>query len=195
MMAGRAALEDLGMKKFAILAAASLALAACSSGGDADKDGDGNVTADEAKATMGGMEKMTPGEYEMKISFSEVDIPGMPETIKGQMTEQMGKGVTFKHCITAEQAENPGTEMFGQKEGSGCKMESLKRSGSNMTATMKCDQPGGMKMAMNMDGDFRSDGYSMKIDQKMSGMPGMSGGGEMTMKGALEAKRLGDCPK
>ena len=38
MMAGRAALEDLGMKKFAILAAASLALAACSSGGDADKD-------------------------------------------------------------------------------------------------------------------------------------------------------------
>ena len=185
------------MKKFAILAAASLALAACSSGGNADKDGDGNVSASEVKATMGAMQKMTPGEYEMKISFSEVDIPGMPDAIKGQMTEQMGKGVTFKHCITAAQAENPGTEMFGQKDDSGCKMEKLNRSGSNMSATMKCDQPGGMKMAMQMDGNFRSDGYSMKIDQKMSGMPNAPGGGtgEMTMKGAMEAKRLGDCPK
>ncbi len=181
------------MKKLLFLGAASLAMAACSSGGDADRDGDGNITAEEARATMGDVGQMTAGQYEMSMNFTEVDIPGMPDSVKGMMTERMAKGFTVKHCITEEQAKDPGAEMFGQKEDSGCKMESLNRSGNNMKAKMSCDQPGGIKMTMDMDGDFSSNGYTMQINQQMSGVPGVGEEG-MTMKGTITAKRLGDCP-
>ena len=176
------------MKKILLIGAASLALAACSSGGDADKDGDGKVSAGEVKEAMAGTE-MQPGEYEVKITFSEMEAPGMPEQMRTMLMESMAKK-GLKTCITEEQAKNPGADMFGQNDESGCKMEKLDRSGNKMNAVMTCNT-GGVKMAATMDGTFKSDGYTMNMEQKITGAPS----GDMSMKGQITANRIGVCPK
>ncbi|MEE9434517.1 MAG: DUF3617 domain-containing protein [Sphingorhabdus sp.] len=180
------------MRKILILGAASLALAACSSGGDADKDGDGKISAEEASAEMasGGKMELQPGEYEMKVSFTEVDAPGIPEVARDMVMKQMAKGMTVKNCITKEQAENPGADMFGGQGDNSCKMDKLDRSGNSMNVAMTCNPEGGMKIVSSMQGTFGKDSYTMTIDQKMTGMPT----GDMAMKGKIEAKRIGDCP-
>ncbi|MEM1133417.1 MAG: DUF3617 domain-containing protein [Pseudomonadota bacterium] len=170
----------------AAVSAGALMLSACGSE-SADSDGDGEISADEAKEAMADVE-MTPGEYEMTVSFSEIDAPGLPEAAKGAMMEQIGKGTTVKTCITEEQAKDPGASMFGQPEGSGCTMDKLERSGNEMSVDMTCEAQG-MKIVSVMDGTFEADGYAMDIDQKMTGSPA----GDMSMKGRIESKRIGDC--
>jgi len=180
------------MKKTVLLGAVSLAMAACSSGDDADKDGDGEVSASEATAELneGGKIPLQPGEYQMKITFTEIDAPGIPAAAASAMKDQMAKGMEVKNCVTAEQIENPGAEMFGGETNDGCKIDKLERSGNEMDLSMTCEQEGGLKMTSNMQGEFSSNGYVMNIDQEMSGMPT----GDMSLKGKIDAKRLGDCP-
>lgn len=180
------------MKHIIYTGMAALALAACSSGGDADKDGDGKITAEEATAEMaeGGKMSLIPGEYEMNISFSEIDAPGIPEQAAGMMKAQMAKGMSIKNCMTQEQIDNPGADMFGGADDDSCKIDSMDRSGNDMKMQMTCNQPGGMKMVSKMEGSFAKESYSMNIEQAMSGMPT----GDMKLKGKIEAKRLGDCP-
>ncbi len=180
------------MKYIALTSLAAIALAACSSGGDADKDGDGKVTAEEASAEMaeGGKIALNPGEYEMNISFSEIDAPGIPAQAADMVKEQMAKGMTVKNCVTQEQIDNPGADMFGGQGDDTCKIDSLDRSGNDMKLQMTCSPSGGMKMVSNMEGSFAKESYTMNIEQKMTGMPT----GDMSLKGKIEAKRLGDCP-
>ena len=45
-------------------------------------------------------------------------------------------------------------------------------------------------VASKMDGRFEGETYSMTMEQKTSGTPM----GEMTMKGHIEGRRIGDCP-
>lgn len=178
------------MKKMILLGAASLAMVACSSDTDADKDGDGEVTSKEAAELMAdGSGQMQPGEYEMNISFSQMDAPGVPEAAAGMMKEQMAKGMTVKNCVTKEQIENPGADMFGGQDDDTCKVNKLTRSGNGMELTMTCSPQGGITMVSNMKGEFAKDSYVMDIEQKMTGMPT----GDMSLKGKIEAKRIGDC--
>lgn len=179
------------MKRILLIGAASLALAACSSG-DADKDGDGNVSAEEASAEMssGGNMNLIPGEYEMTVSFSEIEAPGIPAEAAGMMKAQMAKGMIVKNCVTQEQIENPGADMFGGQGDDTCKVDSLDRSGDSMKLQMTCNPQGDMKMISNMDGSFAEDSYTMNIEQQMTGMPT----GDMTLKGKIDARRIGDCP-
>lgn len=178
--------------KIAGLMLGGLALSACSSGGDADKDGDGNITAEEAKNELasGGAIIMKPGEYEMKITFTELEAPGLPGATKDIMAREMTKGMTVKNCVTQEQIDNPSADMFGGQGDDTCKLDKFDRSGSSMTVAMTCTPPGGLKMVSSMKGSFAAESYTMDIEQKMTGMPT----GDMSMKGRVEAKRVGDCP-
>jgi len=185
--------ENSGLlTKAAVAIAAGLMAAACSSGGDADRDGDGNITAQEARAEMasGGAVNMTPGEYEMKISFTEMDAPGIPAVARDAMSKQMLQGMTFKNCVTQKELDDPGAAMFGGQDDDSCKLERFDRSGGNMRVAMTCTQPGGLKMSSSMNGSFGADSYAMDVEQKMTGMPM----GDIHLKGKIEAKRIGDCP-
>jgi hypothetical protein len=179
------------MQKLLIISAAALALSACSNKG-ADSDGDGKVSASEAKAEMaqGGAMKMIPGLWEMKITFNSIDAPGLPDSVKAQMKDKMGEGMTAKSCLTKEQADNPDASFFGGDEGANCNFDKLDRSGSNIVVAMTCKPAGGITLNTNMEGSFAAESYSMTMDQKMSGSPM----GELTMKGKIEGKRVGECP-
>lgn len=183
------------MRKFIVsgAACAALALSACSDKG-ADSDGDGKVSAEEAQKELssGGAVAMKPGLWEVKIKFDSLDAPGLPAAAKEQMTKAMSEmsEMSVKSCLTKEQAENPGADFFGGDASSNCTFEKLNRSGNSMAVQMTCKPQTGITVASKMDGRFEGETYSMTMEQKTSGTPM----GEMTMKGHIESRRIGDCP-
>lgn len=180
------------MRKFLIAGAicATLAVTACSDKG-ADTDGDGKVSSAEAQKELsqGGAVSMKPGMWEVKIKFDSVDAPGMPEAAKAQMTKAMNE-MSVKSCLTKEQAEKPGADFFGGDAGSNCTFQQLDRSGNKISVQMTCKPQGGITIANKMQGSFEGETYAMTMEQKTSGTPM----GDMTMKGRIEGKRIGDCP-
>ena len=179
------------MRKFLIVGVAALAIAACSDKG-ADADGDGKVSAEEAKAEMadGGAMAMKPGEWETKISFSAIEAKGLPPQAAEAMKSKMAEGTITKSCMTKEQAEKPGSDFFGAPPEANCTFEELNRSGNSMKVAMTCKPAGNMMIKSKMDGSFGAESYSMKIEQSTDGAPM----GTMKMTGKIEGKRIGDCP-
>jgi hypothetical protein len=179
------------MRKFVLAGAAMLALAACS-GKNADQNGDGNVSPEQIKSEMaeGGGFEMQPGEWEVKINFSSIEGKGIPEQAKAALKEQMAKGSTSKSCLTKEQTDKPGADLFGSPEGSNCTFAKFDRSGNKMSIDMTCKPAGPMVLNSKMEGSFGAQEYSMTMEQDMEGLPT----GPIVMKGTIEGRRLGDCP-
>ncbi len=178
------------MRKLLILGAATLALMGCSKQG-ADTDGDGQVSKEEAQKELssGGAMAMKPGMWEVKIKFDSLEAPKMPEAARAGMSKAMNE-VSVKSCLTKEQVEKPGADFFGGDAGSNCTFQQIDRSGDKMSVQMTCKPQGSNVMTSKMEGSFAAETYSMTMEQKTSGTPM----GDMTMKGRIEGKRIGDCP-
>ncbi len=179
------------MRKYLLVGLAAFAISACSDKG-ADADGDGKVTDAEAKAEMaqGGKMTMQPGEWETKISFSEVEAKGLPPQAQQAMKAKMAEGMSTKSCMTKEQSEKPGSDFFGAPTEANCTFDELNRSGESMKVAMTCKPAPGMTVKSKMDGTFGKTTYAMNIVQSTEGPPM----GAIKMTGKIEGKRLGDCP-
>lgn len=179
------------MKKLMFFAAAApLAIAACSSeGGNADADGDGEISQEEAAAEAANV-RIEPGEWEVTTQLTEIDAPGMPEAAQEMMREQMGRTTTYNHCITPEQAADPEAQMFGGDDQQNCTYSEFDMSGGNMLIEASC-QPEGMQgeMTMRMEGAYSPSEYDMTMRMTTSGTPM----GDMTMSGQTTGRRVGEC--
>ena len=78
------------MRRMVLATAAAALIAGCSGSGDADADADGEVTIAEAakEAEAEGL-KPEPGQYKAVITMTGIEVPGMPEEMKGH-----GAGMT-----------------------------------------------------------------------------------------------------
>jgi Protein of unknown function (DUF3617) len=179
------------MRKFLILGAAALATSACSDKG-ADADGDGKITTAEVTAEMsdGTLMKMEPGEWETKIGFSDVQAKNLPPQALAAMKTQMAKGVTTKSCMTKEQSEKPGSDIFGAPPEANCSFEEFNKSGDTMKVSMTCKPAPNMVVKSEMNGTFSKTNYTLNIVQSTEGPPM----GAIKLTGKTEGKRLGDCP-
>ncbi len=176
-----------------------LALAAC---GGPDK-GDGNAASAEknavapsasgeneknAMAPSASGEKMRPGQWEMAVQTVSVEAPNMPKQVADMMAAR--QKMTTRNCITPQQAQNPGADMFRGKKDGNCTYENFSVSGGRVKGTMTCkggDQPGAVTLEM----DGRYDAESYDISQKMTmAMQGMS----MKIDARVTGRRIGDCP-
>lgn len=158
----------------------------------ADTDGDGKVSAAEAQAELkqDGAMAMQPGLWEVKISFNSIEAPKLPAEARDQMLKAMGSGMSVQSCLTKEQTENPGVDFFGADEQSNCTFAKLDREGDDIAVEMTCKPEGGMTIASKMNGSFAKESYTMTMEQKSGGTPM----GDLTMKGKIEGKRIGECP-
>lgn len=172
-------------------AAALVTLPACSNKG-ADADGDGKVSGEEAQKELaqGGAMAMQPGLWEVKISFDSIEGANLPPAAKDQMLKAMGGGMSVQSCLTKEQVEKPGADFFGGDAQANCSFAKLDRNGNNIAVELTCAPQEGIRVTSKMDGSFAKDSYRMTMEQKTGGTPM----GEMTMKGKIEGKRIGECP-
>ncbi len=185
------------MRNFIISVSVAALLAGCSSGGDggADADGDGEITSEEmaAEAASAGSNPMRPGQWEQTMKFSEVNMAGMsgmPEGVAEMMQERMGSGFTITHCLTEEEVAQPSTEMFSGEGQEDCTYEEFDITGNRMTMRMTCNNQGGGTMKTAMEGEYGAESFELDVDTQMSGGPQ----GEMSMKGTVSGRRIGDCP-
>jgi hypothetical protein len=181
------------MRKFVLIVCALLALSACSNKSPrADNAVGGTISdADAAKeiASEGAM-PMKAGEWQETASFDKVDAPTYSATALATMRADMLKGEVNKTCWTKDDATNPNAAFFGGGGGqSGCAITEIDRSGNNVKWAFVC-KAGNSTISGKMDGSFATDGYTIIVDQTISGSPE----GAARMRGKIESKRIGDCP-
>lgn len=152
--------------------AAPLALlAACSGGGDSGA--------------------LQPGEWEMTTRMTEVDIPGMPEEALAEVRRQMGdQAQTSTRCITAEEAADPGGNLFAPSEaGDDCEFAETRVEGGVIDVAGTCRSPDGQSTArMSVQGSYTPTTMEAEISVDVEGGPM-----EMNMSGTMDAERTGEC--
>ena len=111
------------------------------------------------------------GKWQMTM---EMDAPNMPMKMPP---------MTFTHCVTKEDVENPDRAVPKGRENSNCKVSDYKVDGNKVSWSMKCE--GKKPMSGNGEMTFEGDSYTgwtkMHLDDQ-----------DMTVK--WSGKRLGDCP-
>ena len=109
------------------------------------------------------------GKWQMTM---EMDMPGMPMKMPP---------VSFTHCVTKEQAENPESAIPKNNRDSDCKYTDVKVDGSTVSWKMACEKQG---MTGTGAVTYAADSYTGKMDMKVQDR-------EMHMK--YSGKYLGDC--
>lgn len=175
------------MKRMAMVVMLGGVLTACSGGGDADADGNGEVTLGEAakQAEAQGL-KPEPGQYRATITMSGIDIPGMPPEMAGH-----GAGMTnnVEYCLTEKDVAEGYEAMMKRGQNGECSYEKFNLAGGNMDAVMVCKTAEGTAR-MEMTGTATPTKSDFTASMKMNFNE--LGEGTMTFEGKHE--RIGDCP-
>ncbi|NCP19901.1 MAG: DUF3617 domain-containing protein [Erythrobacter sp.] len=174
-----------------LLASGALLLAGCGDSGTADADGDGAVTSQDSSAGAASGEGVTlrAGEWENTIEFTEFDIPGVPAGMKDMIAREMGQSFTTTSCITQDEADRPNADFFGGEKNDNCTYDEYDRSGGNLKLRMTCTTGEGGTAKIAMDGEFDEDRFALTMDNTIAGTQA----GDVSMKGTVTGKRVGDC--
>lgn len=175
------------MKPITIITAAGALLLAGCSGGNADADGNGEVTAKEvaAKVEASGV-KPQPGLYKATITMTGIDVPGMPAEMAGHGA---GMVTTTEDCLTQEEVDKGFEELMKQGQNGECAYESFALKDGKMDGVMVCKTPEG-SARMTLTGTAMPTASEFTASTKMN----FEGVGEATMNFTAKHERIGDCP-
>ena len=169
-----------------IMAAVGAALlAGCSGGGNADADGNGEVSMKEAAKKAEGL-KPQAGQYKAVITMTGIDIPGMPPEMAGH-----GGGMTTntEYCLTQAEVDKGYQEMMKRGQNGECTYESFNLAGGKLDAVMLCKTgEGDARMTMNGTATPTTFDFTATMAMKFADAP------EGTMTFTAKHERLGDCP-
>ncbi|MBB3981814.1 hypothetical protein GGR44_001473 [Sphingobium fontiphilum] len=179
-----------------MLAAAAAGLAACGekpANETATIAPTDSMSQEDVKQAVG-KASIKPGEWQSSFTLEKIDLSGMPGA-SAQMEDQMKRMMSrtdIKHCVTPEEAENPGGDMFSGQENKDCTYKGFDMSGGRIAGQVECKSEEGVMNAI-MSGTHTADSYDMTMDMKMAGGPdGMT----MAMKARTEGKWIGgQCAK
>ena len=179
------------MRRFVIAAAACLTLAACG-GSNADADGDGEISMEEAAARSADMVRPQPGKYRATVEFVDVSMPGAPQQVKDMMRSMFDKEAqSHEYCLTKEEADKGFEEMARQAQDSNsdCTFEKFDVDGGSIDAVMNCKAEGQGTARMVMTGTGTETSSEMNMTMNGEGPDGQT----MTMTMKSSQQRLGDC--
>jgi hypothetical protein len=174
------------MKRMAMIGLMGALVAGCS-GGNADADGDGSITAEEivTKVEAEGI-RPEPGQYKATITMTAMEIPGMPADMAGHGA---GMTTTTEYCLSEEDVAEGFEEMMKRGQNGDCSYESFNLDGGKFDAVMVCKTPEG-DARMEMEGTATPTTSDFTATMAMQ-VPEM---GEGTMTFAAKHERVGDCP-
>lgn len=135
---------------------------------------------------------LQPGEWETTVTFSEIDIEGMPEELAAMMREQMvNQPQTESDCITPEQAADPqGQLLMPEGAGSDCTFDEQVFEGGRISLRGSCNGAGGDEPGqVSMTGTYTA----TSIDAEISVEGTDSTMGDIRMAGRFASERTGEC--
>lgn len=170
----------------AAAAASALLLAGCS-GGDADTDGNGEVSMKEAaKVAKAQGLKPEAGQYKAVITMTAINIPGMPPEMAGHGG---GMTTTTEYCLTQADVDKGFEEMMKRGQNGECSYERFNLAGGTMDAVLVCKTPDGdARMTLNGTVTPTTSDFTATMAMNMAGTEG----GTMTFTAKHE--KVGDCP-
>jgi hypothetical protein len=169
-----------------IATAAAVLLAGCS-GGNADTDGNGEVSVKEAAVkAKDEMPRPQPGLYKTTVTMTNIEIPGMPDNMEGH-----GAGLTrtIEDCLTQEEVDKGFEALVKQGQDGECSYERFNVAGGKLDAVMVCEAQG-RKARMEMTGTTTTTGADLEATMAMA----FDGAGEGTMSFTAKHERIGECP-
>ncbi len=172
------------------LCVGGLLLAGC---GKADEVALTNASPREVAAKVGAVEAMRlePGQWETRVSVSDIAMPDMPagvgDQVKAAMKTQANTAITS--CITPEQAANPEGKVFGGGEGQ-CRYRRFVMAAGRIDAEMDCSGAGGRAVTLKTEGSFTPTSFEVENAMRMGGV----GAPAMSMKAKVSGRRIGQCP-
>jgi hypothetical protein len=173
------------MRRIIMAAAGAALLAGCSGGGNADADGNGEVSMKEAAKKAEGL-KPQAGQYKAVITMTGIDIPGMPPEMAGH-----GGGMTTntEYCLTQAEVDKGYQEMMKRGQNGECTYESFNLAGGKLDAVMLCKAgEGDARMTMSGTVTPTTSDFTATMAMKFADAP------EGTMTFTAKHERLGDCP-
>ena len=175
------------MRRIIMAAAGAALLAGCSGGGNADADGNGEVSMKEAakKAEAEGL-KPQAGQYKAVITMTGINIPGMPPEMTGHGG---GMTTTTEYCLTQAEVDKGYQEMMKRGQNGECTYESFNLAGGKLDAVMLCKAgEGDARMTMSGTVTPTTSDFTATMAMKFADAP------EGTMTFTAKHERLGDCP-
>jgi hypothetical protein len=181
------------MKHSLVLIACASALAACNKGPEIHETNASvaDVVNAAQAAGVSSDNVLHAGQWRLKSTMDEMNIPGLPASAQAEMKGVMGekKVYTVEYCLSAEEAKHPRGKFFTGKESDNCKYDHFDMAGGRIDAVMRCEGKPSGSMKMTVSGTYSPDSYTSRVAMEMSG--GREGG--MTMKMHSEAHRIGEC--
>lgn len=178
---------------------AALALAAC--GGETTREtaartGEVDVknasVAEVARQTRAAGTRLSfdPGNWQTTVEVIEAEVPGVPKQMVDQMRDRMMAKSVVTSCMTPEQAERPGEDMFGGSQGN-CRFDRFTMKDGRIDGAMTCtgDGAGNQPAKITMSGDFTRTTFN--LDNRIEAAPGS--GPAIKMRSKVQGKRLGEC--
>lgn len=179
------------MRSTALLLAPLLFVAACTDRG-ADRDGDGEISSNEAEAEAGNV-RMQPGEWEITARLTEFETEGVPPEAREMMVQQQDEPQVSSSCVTPEQAANPQGNMFSGEEDENCAYSEFTMSGGRMLIDGSCQSEGMPgSMTLHMEGSYTPTSYALDSTIVIEGGEGAEGG-PLRISGRVEGRRTGPC--
>ena len=178
------------MRTWIAPAAAALALTACGGAETAvDTDGDGEITASEARAAIEreGDFKPEPGKYKTTMTLIEMDVPNAPAEFKNMMNGMMDRSAEY--CLTKEQADKGFEDSLKEGQAEGCTIKDFSIDGGDVKMAMTCDQGGMGTMDASMEGKVSPTSSDMTMSMKGT-IPEL---GPIEMSMSFQQERIGDC--
>ena len=173
------------MRRIIMAAAGAALLAGCSGGGNADADGNGEVSMKEAAKKAEGLRPQA-GQYKAVITMTGIDIPGMPPEMAGHGG---GMTTTTEYCLTQAEVDKGYQEMMKRGQNGECTYESFNLAGGKLDAVMLCKAgEGDARMTMSGTVTPTTSDFTATMAMKFADAP------EGTMTFTAKHERLGDCP-
>lgn len=180
---------------FLTLSAVAL-LSACADG-NADSDGDGKISDEEA-AVEAQKANLKAGLWERTAEMTDVKITHPADATDEEKAEadKFADGITnkpqvVKACLTEENAKKPEPSFFAPGPMGSCEYKDFSLSGGTLKMEMTCQDPttpGPVAIAIN--GEYASDSYTGTYTIDIDG--GDEGAVKMTGKSTM--KNVGACP-
>ena len=169
---------------------AALVLGACgSSGGSADSNGDGKVSAGEAVSAASKMDAPQPGKYQTKVELIDFSMPGMPAGMTNQIKGSMTGNMDVTYCETGKDRQASIKDMTDAMGRGNCTYNKMNVSGGTFDVDMTCAGREGGNGHYLINGTMTSTSRDMPMDMTQA----MPGGQSMHMKSHVVSTRIGDC--
>lgn len=172
-------------RSLTLLAAAMLAAGCSGEKESATGKGAPATVAEAAKQAEAAGLKPQPGLYKITLTMTGLDIPGLPEDMKGH-----GAGLvrTLESCLTAAEVDKGFETLLTKGQDGACTFENFALKDGAFRGVLVCEAQGATTRTA-MEGTAKATGADFTAATKMD-----FGGVEGTMNVSGQQERTGDCP-